>query len=259
MKGRFDIQIWLSVSQEFETISILRKMLEKIRTVDQEEKDKDEEYFIKEIRNCLNKKRFLIVLDDVWSRTFWPDIRRICPTDDEMGCGRVLITTRDHNVAEEAWSETHELKFLNLEESKMLLYKVAFPKQEPPKGLDEAATQIAENCGGLPLAIVVVGGRLYTKRKYSEWRKVAEGVDWQGSDCMQILAASYEDMSMVLKTCFMYLASFPEDYEIDAGSLVQTWVAEGLVPDEVTAQNCLQELVQRCKLILQFILIKFTF
>ncbi|KAJ4787991.1 Disease resistance protein (CC-NBS-LRR class) family [Rhynchospora pubera] len=43
----------------------------------------------------------------------------------------------------------------------------------------------------------------------------------------------------------MYFASFPEDYQIDAKSLIWKWVAEHLVPDEITGKECLEELFQR--------------
>ncbi|KAJ4801625.1 Disease resistance protein RPP8 [Rhynchospora pubera] len=62
---------------------------------------------------------------------------------------------------------------------------------------------------------------------------------------------SYKDMPYHLKDCFLYLASFPEDYEIRARRLIRMWVAEKLIPYdekktmELKAEGCLEQLVHR--------------
>ena len=66
-----------------------------------------------------------------------------------------------------------------------------------------------------------------------------------------ILARSYSDLpSHYLKSCFLYLAVFAEDYSIPMSDLVQLWMAEGFIPhiakhkQEQTARKCASELVQ---------------
>ncbi|KAJ1704281.1 hypothetical protein LUZ63_004060 [Rhynchospora breviuscula] len=62
---------------------------------------------------------------------------------------------------------------------------------------------------------------------------------------------SYEDMPFYLKPCFLHLASFPEDYEIDVSRLIRMWAAERIIPPndkktmEETAEDLLQQLFQR--------------
>ncbi|KAJ4776750.1 Disease resistance family protein [Rhynchospora pubera] len=77
-------------------------------------------------------------------------------------------------------------------------------------------------------------------------------MDWHSnSDCIDILAMSYEDMPSYLKTCFLYLAFLPEDFEISAPCLIRMWVAEGFMPQhesktmEEIAEDCLEQLFQR--------------
>lgn len=48
--------------------------------------------------------------------------------------------------------------------------------------------------------------------------------------CSDILCTSFEDLPFALKSCFMYFAAFSEDYEINAGSLHEMWVAKGFLP-----------------------------
>ncbi|KAJ1695490.1 hypothetical protein LUZ63_012188 [Rhynchospora breviuscula] len=80
-------------------------------------------------------------------------------------------------------------------------------------------------------------------------------MDWQieGQECLDIISTSYEDLPSYLKPCFMYIASFPEDYKIKASSLTRLWIAEGFIIHhdptraiEEIAQSYLEELVQRC-------------
>ncbi|XP_078153977.1 putative disease resistance RPP8-like protein 2 isoform X2 [Carex rostrata] len=113
--------------------------------------------------------------------------------------------------------------------------------------------QFVNKCGALPLALVVLGGLLSKKPcSYAAWNKVLQTMSWHADDrkkCSEIIGTSYEDLSFVLKSCFMYFAAFPEDHIISAKDLVQMWVAEGFIPQEdnrtleETAENYLEDLV----------------
>ncbi|KAJ4748718.1 Disease resistance protein (CC-NBS-LRR class) family [Rhynchospora pubera] len=79
-------------------------------------------------------------------------------------------------------------------------------------------------------------------------------LDWysnKGESCMNVLAMSYEDMPYYLKPCFLHLACFPEDYEIDVRDLIRMWIAERILPQndkktlEETGEDCLQQLFER--------------
>ncbi|XP_078175593.1 putative disease resistance RPP13-like protein 3 [Carex rostrata] len=152
----------------------------------------------------------------------------------------------------------YKLNFLDDKESLDLLLKKALSyqesKEECPSDLHVLACELSKKCKGLPLALIVVGGILLNKEcTYPVWNRVLQTMDWytKGKDCMQVLAMSYEDMPYHLKACFLYLASFPEDYEISANRLIRMWVAEGFIPlegratMEEIAEDCLEELFQR--------------
>ncbi|XP_039059032.1 disease susceptibility protein LOV1-like [Hibiscus syriacus] len=128
----------------------------------------------------------------------------------------------------------------------------------------ELGKVMVEQCGGLPLAIILLGGILANKSSLDEWQKVSENVKSylnrskvQGQGTREVLALSYDDLPAHLRSCFLYLSHFPEDYQIEAERLIQLWVAEGIVSSteegdgewgvaEDVAENYLMELAERC-------------
>ncbi|KAL5748965.1 hypothetical protein ACOSP7_026001 [Xanthoceras sorbifolium] len=149
---------------------------------------------------------------------------------------------------------------LNEEDSWELLSRKAFPERNPtvrlPPWTEELGKQIVRKCGGLPLAIVVLGGLLSRKQAtYSEWLKVLQSVQWQltqdPAKCVDILNLSYQELPYYLKSCFLYVGLFPEDYEISARRLILLWVAERFVQPrgresmEDVAEDYLEELIGR--------------
>ena len=122
---------------------------------------------------------------------------------------------------------------------------------------------MAKYCGGLPLAVVVLGGLLATKHHTYEWERIhkhaksylrrgKDKCEQQGSGVSNVLALSYQDLPYQLKSCFLYLGHFPEDHEIHTKALVRMWVAEGIVSrvgeetSEDVAEGYLDELIGRC-------------
>ncbi|XP_072971280.1 disease resistance protein RPP13-like [Typha angustifolia] len=251
----FDARVLLNVSQDYNHSDLLKRIARQIKREDLE-RFGGEELAI-ELRNCLKEKKYMIVLDDIWGSEVWEMMQAALPDNDNGS--RVLITTRFLNVARIAGDRPYELPLLGDEKSLELLLKKASPDRDfasrCPEELVEVARQLAKRCGGLPLALVVVGGLLSVREKtHGAWLKLLETMSWQleGKTCMDILALSYEDLPYNLKPCFLYLASFPEDYDMCAGTLIKIWVAEGFIPheDETTmedsAEAFLEELIQRC-------------
>ena len=116
---------------------------------------------------------------------------------------------------------------------------------------------MAAKCGGLPLALVVMGGLLSQKQlSIAEWEKLSGSMVWQheneGEKCMRILGRSYADLPYDLKWCFLYFGAFPEDYQIKSDRLIRLWIAEGFIAESVdeltleeTAEIQLEKLIQR--------------
>ncbi|KAJ4745272.1 Disease resistance protein RPP8 [Rhynchospora pubera] len=260
-KVNFDFHIMLSVSQQFNRIDLARKMLSELEKSKPQElrssEPKEEEDIISEIKNLLSSRTYLIILDDVWKVEVWDQLSIALP--DNKNGSRVLITSRSINVAQSADSKMtrYELAFLEKKESFDLFLKKALPyrelDEECPSYLCEVAHALSEKCKGLPLALILGGLVSCRGETYHEWNKVLETMNWheEGKECMKILDMSYKDMPYHLKDCFLYLASFPEDYKISARRLIRMWVAEKLIPHdekktmELKAEECLEQLVHR--------------
>lgn len=141
----------------------------------------------------------------------------------------------------------HEMKLMDADQSWSLLS--AHQDHIPPE-LESAGREIARSCGGLPLAVVVVAGLLSTVSKtQAVWDKIARNVKSSlatgDGQIEKILSLSYNHLPIHFKTCFLYMAGFPEDHEIKVTDLIRLWVAEGFLELEDTAEQYLEDLVER--------------
>ncbi|KAL3812446.1 hypothetical protein ACJIZ3_013714 [Penstemon smallii] len=162
---------------------------------------------------------------------------------------------------------------LSDEETDEILGNVNTPRSEcdiqdirVQEDIEKIGKEMVGLCGGLPLAIIVLGGLLMTKSTLNEWRKVHQNFNshlrrrrslQENGIVYEVLALSYHDLPYQVKPCFLHLGNFPEDYEIPTRKLFQLWAAEGFIlsdchPSEEQesimdiGERYLRELVQRC-------------
>ncbi|XP_027166577.1 putative late blight resistance protein homolog R1B-14 [Coffea eugenioides] len=220
---------------------------------------KDQNLSMKELEDKVKetlKKKYLIVIDDVWATEAWDDLKKVFP-DNNKG-SRVLITTRLEPVANSVTTKTepYKLRFMNEDEAEELLRTKVFKDNKCPKELLSLEQKILAKCKGLPLAIVVTAGILRNHpRDPKWWDDVLHGVAELVGDGQKIIddviRRSYDNLNPILKSCFLYLGVFPEDLEIQASKLLQLWIAEGFIPKsekasmEKISEACLRELVGR--------------
>ncbi|GAB4839571.1 hypothetical protein Ancab_029094 [Ancistrocladus abbreviatus] len=92
---------------------------------------------------------------------------------------------------------------------------------------------IAEKCGGLPLALSMLG-RLLCAKDEDEWENILRQM-WRfpdsQNDIHQALLLSYYHLPSDLKRCFAYCSIFPKNYRFESEKLVLLWMAEGLLPE----------------------------
>jgi Leucine-rich repeat (LRR) protein len=104
------------------------------------------------IRQRLSGKRVLIYLDDVWE-TVSVETSVVNVSDLAPG-SRILKTSRKK---ESIGGHIHDLDALGPEPAWELFGWHAFGGQKPPEDLAQLAKEAAERCGGLPLALRVLG------------------------------------------------------------------------------------------------------
>ncbi|KAL2226780.1 UNVERIFIED_CONTAM: putative late blight resistance protein R1A-10 [Sesamum indicum] len=252
----FDTRAWVTVSQEYSLRQVLIGLLDSAKILTEKMYDKREE----ELADCLYKglvgRRYLIVMDDIWDTQIWDAVRRFFPND--CNGSRILLTTRLSDVAlyADSFSPLHKMQFLKEGESWNLLCKKVFGEKDCPRELEDIGKAIARNCGGLPLAIVVIGGLLSKESRRQEyWRNLAENlssiVTKDDDQCLKILGLSYNRLPQRLRACFLYMAVFPEDYEIPVAKLIRLWAAEGFLKPNASksledlAEEYLDDLIER--------------
>ncbi|KAH7674216.1 P-loop containing nucleoside triphosphate hydrolase protein [Dioscorea alata] len=261
IKQHFACHAWVYVSQSYRDRELVESIANQLMVVGKVRMNEStDEELKKMIYEQLKERRYLVVIDDIWTRGAWNNVKEVLPAEMLNG-SKVLLTTRNREVAlyADRQSPPFDLKLLGEEESWELFCKKAIPtkcsKHCPPK-LETIGRQMVEKCGGLPLAIVVLGGLAMRKEQSEEeWRKLLKSVSWQlrdGEDQIsKILALSYHHLPYYMKPCFLYFAMFPEDYFIDAKDLRLKWIAEGFIEArgeetmEEVAEEYLEELVRR--------------
>ncbi|GKV14897.1 hypothetical protein SLEP1_g25700 [Rubroshorea leprosula] len=149
---------------------------------------KDESWSTEELRKRLGLflawKRYLIVLDDVYTADAWEKLKYAFPNSSNGS--RVILTTRDACVPRNIKAHTRviQLRLLNDDESWELFVEKVPTVVEKPELMKALKENILRRCGGLPLDIVVLGGLLSTKELeipvWSKFIKQLEEKDGKG-------------------------------------------------------------------------------
>ncbi|KAK4343317.1 hypothetical protein RND71_036411 [Anisodus tanguticus] len=178
---------------------------------------KDETELADMLRKSLMGKRYLIVMDDMWSSKAWDDVRLCFPSENNGS--RILLTTRNNEVSCSAGTENLSLHmgFMDPDESWNLFQSIVFSNKELP--FDEFETigkKIVEECHGLLLTIAVVAGLLKSERTIEDWGSVAKDVkpfvtNDPDEQCSRVLGLSYNHLTSDLKSCLLYFGIFQED------------------------------------------------
>ncbi|RQO93003.1 hypothetical protein POPTR_007G143300v4 [Populus trichocarpa] len=176
---------------------ILRQNTEKINNVDRGK------VLIKE---RLPHKRVLVVVDDVAR----PDqLLDLMGEPSWLGPGsRVIITTRDESLLLEA-DQRYQVQELNRDNSLQLFCRHAFRDTKPAKDYVELSNDVVEYCGGLPLALKVLGSCLYGKNQ-ARWESVIDRLrKFPNSEIQKKLRISFDTLDeSTLKNTFLDIACF---------------------------------------------------
>ncbi|XP_024031576.1 putative disease resistance protein RGA3 [Morus notabilis] len=171
VQQHFELKMWVCVSDDFDLKLILQQIIKSATNNNNLGAIDSMDQLQKELQNVLNGKRYLLVLDDVWEekREEWLRLKVLLLSGSRGS--RIVVTTQSKKVAEITRSvQPYQLGILDKEKSWSLFEKMAFKEKEEerdPKIVD-IGRQIAERCGGVPLAIRAIGGMLYSKSSESE-------------------------------------------------------------------------------------------
>ncbi|KAJ9692907.1 hypothetical protein PVL29_011829 [Vitis rotundifolia] len=231
VKAHFDKRIWVCVSDPFIPVRIFRDILEALH--ENSSDVHNPEVLQQKIQTCIEGKKFLLVLDDVWNEDYqlWEQLKNC------LKCGggesRILVTTRNASVARMMMSTyVHPLQSLPLDQSRALFSQIAFFRKgtEKAEELKEIGEKIADKCKGLPLAVKALGSLMQTKDNKEDWENVLNSELWEldvfEKKLSPALLLSYYDLPPPLKQCFSYCAVFPKDRTIEIDELIRLWMAQ---------------------------------
>ncbi|CAN6930759.1 unnamed protein product [Brassica oleracea] len=234
--NEFDVVIWVVVSKDLQYKVIQDQILRRLRA-DQELEKETEEKKASFIDNILRRKKFILLLDDLWSAV---DLNKIgVPRPTQENGSKIVFTTRSKKVCRDMEADD-ELKMdcLSTNEAWELFQNVVgeAPLKKDPEILT-LAEKISKKCHGLPLALNVIGKAMSCKEDVHEWRHANDVLksssrEFPGMEenILSVLKFSYDGLEdEKVKSCFLYCSLFPEDYEIKKEELIEYWINEGFI------------------------------
>ncbi|KAL3619488.1 hypothetical protein CASFOL_037058 [Castilleja foliolosa] len=223
IKDHFDICAWATISQQYNTREILCEVFSQATNTNKEHLSRMSENELgSKLHKYLFGRRFLVVMDDMWSVEAWDEVQHFFP--DNGNGSRIMVTTRLSELSSQLSNDRSlHMNFLDEATSWDLFSKTVFGEKSCPDELMKIGKKIVDNCRGLPLSIVVVGGLL---KKMDATQRCWESI---GSNLTSV-----------------------EDDEIRVSTLIKLWISEGFLKPvsggdslEIIAKGFLKDLVDR--------------
>ncbi|KAG0563674.1 hypothetical protein KC19_8G050100 [Ceratodon purpureus] len=153
----------------------------------------------------------LVVLDDLRQKSEFDQVILDMSLLAPGSC--IIVTSRDRYVLNEISGQCnfflHEVKPLGSDDSQQLFNLHAFGNGEVPPKFKSVANDVSKACGGLPLALKVVGSSLIGKKSDEDleyiWPEAADALK-EDADVMDVLRWSYNCLSKQEKMMFLDIA-----------------------------------------------------
>ncbi|KAF9621496.1 hypothetical protein IFM89_021800 [Coptis chinensis] len=230
----FEKLMWVCVSQPFNLERVAKSIIEE--ATGNVPKTVAWQALHKSLSESVRGKKFLLVLDDVWTydSEIWRKLR--VSLDGGAQGSRIIITTRDENIAEKMGSTCiHRLGQLSPEDCWSIFKHIALREIEDNREkFEEIGQNIAWKCKGVPLAVKIIASVMRHKRSVVEWKDVLASNIWEEMskdehEFLPSLLLSYYALPSRLRRCFSYCAIFREDAKIYKDELVKLWMAQGFL------------------------------
>ncbi|XP_076906236.1 putative disease resistance RPP13-like protein 1 [Bidens hawaiensis] len=241
VKDHFELRAWVCVSDEFDIIKISETIYESVTRENKEFKDLNQLQM--SLVEKLKEKRFLLVLDDVWSENYddWENLVR--PFYSGARGSKIIMTTRKEKLLKNLeFDHLEHLNSLSHDDALSLFsqHALCVDNFASHPTLRPQGEGIVKKCGGLPLALKALGRLLRTKTDEEDWDDVLNSEIWDadnGDDIVPALRLSYHDLPACLKQLFAYCSMFPKGFVFDKEELVLLWMAEGFLSHSATRKS----------------------
>ncbi|KAJ0717476.1 putative virus X resistance protein-like, coiled-coil [Helianthus annuus] len=263
VKDHFELKVWVCVSDDFDIFKISNTIFQSITRENKKFEDLNQLQLA--LTGKLKDKRFLLVLDDVWTESYdnWENLVR--PFHLGAPGSKIIMTTRKEKLLKKlGFDHLDHLESLSGKDALTLLalHALGVNNFDSHPTLKPKGEGIVEKCGGLALALKAIGRLLRTKTDEEKWDDILNSKMWEsenvGNLCedwkviVPALRLSYHDLSADLKRLFAYCSLFPKDYLFKMEDLVLLWMAEGFLNHSNTSKSqerlgreCFEELLSR--------------
>ncbi|GLU15729.1 hypothetical protein SLE2022_321980 [Rubroshorea leprosula] len=262
-EAKFDKVIWVTVSYPLDVIKLQENIARAIAGDDRQRLPggEDKERRAAELKSVMGRVRHVLILDDVWE--VFSLIEVGIPEPTIQNGSKIVITSRSIDVCQKMGCEIVKVEPLSIQESlNLFLDKVGRHTIEVPN-LERILKLIIQECGGLPLAIVVIAESMKGEEDVKVWnnaltelRERVKSVTGSDQKIFKTLRFSYDRLNnSEIQNCFIYCSFFPKDYQFRRKELVEGWIDEGridVLPSRKAAsdrgQAFLNRLVKNCLL-----------
>ncbi|KAL6203923.1 hypothetical protein ACLB2K_021193 [Fragaria x ananassa] len=206
------------------------------------------------IRERLGSKKVLVIVDDVDHED---QLHALAISRESFGPGsRIIITTRDQHILELLKVDTvHLTRQMNEEEGLELFSQHAFGKHSPDEDYIELSRRVVMYCGGLPLALEVLGSFLF-KKSAREWESTLNKLENVPDVRIQSkLRISSDAIDESQKNIFLHISCY--FIGMDKNYVMEILKGCGFYPEtdiSVLQQRCLVTVSEKNKLMMHDLL-----
>ncbi|GLU15350.1 hypothetical protein SLE2022_318480 [Rubroshorea leprosula] len=230
---KFQKFLWVTVSHPLNVFELQKKISGGMGETLSE--DEEEKMRAAELMGIMGRRKFVLILDDVWDKFSLKDVG-IPDPKVQNGC-KVVVTSRSIEVCSYLRCKIVKVKPLSKEKSLKLFLDTVGDDISRVTGLEDILKLIVEECAGLPLAIVVIAASMRGVDDVNVWRNAltelrerVEGVNDWDDQIFQRLRFSFDRLDRLdIKKCFLYCSLFREDYEFFRMELIEGWIDDGLI------------------------------
>ncbi|XP_017980443.1 PREDICTED: probable disease resistance protein At4g27220 [Theobroma cacao] len=241
-ENQFDAVIWVTVSREFNAVKLQGDIACALECCLPENKLQ----WATVLMEVLERKRYVLILDDVWERFSLLDVG--IPEPTLHNGSKVIITSRSIEVCNSMGCKVFKVQPLSQKVSLNLFLNLVGDRVLQHPTVKEIANLIVDECGGLPLAIVTIASSMRGVDDTCEWRnalnelrervKSVKGLDIEIFERMKFSYDRLKDSK--IQNCFLYCSLYPEDYHIVEEELIEKWIDEDLI-DELETRQAMQD------------------
>ncbi|XP_052485113.1 disease resistance protein SUMM2 [Gossypium raimondii] len=240
--------IWAVASQNRPIERVQDQIAERIGLSNEGWKSKSLDEKAEGIFQVLCKKKFALLLDDIWE---WFDLTRAgVPLPPKENGSKVIFTTRRRDVCcqmQPNMDNNIRVECLPPGEAfKLFEEKVGSETLRMHPKICKLAEAAVEECAGLPLALITIGRAMASKKTPREWeyatevlrQSAASVLPGVGKEMYPKLRFSYDCLpDERFRSCFLYCSLYPEDFLINEDELIDCWIGERLLDEHANLSN----------------------